>query len=76
MLNWSAEKLSEVAHVGISTIWRAEKDDGPVKMTSANRHAVQAVLEQGGVEFISENGGGAGVRMKTPQSSAKGSANA
>jgi hypothetical protein len=28
------------------------------------RHAVQRALEKAGVEFIAENGGGAGVRMK------------
>jgi hypothetical protein len=64
LLNWPAEKLAEASRVGISTIWRAEGVDGPVRMTSANRHAVQAALEQAGIEFIPENGGGAGVRMK------------
>jgi hypothetical protein len=52
--------------VGISTIWRAEAADGPVRMTSANKQAVQAAIEQAGVQFIPENGGGAGVRMRVP----------
>jgi hypothetical protein len=67
LLGISAEKLSEVSRVGISTVWRAEKADGPVRMTAANEHALRSVLEQAGVEFIAENGGGAGVRMKTPE---------
>jgi hypothetical protein len=35
-------------------------------MTAANSLAVRRALEAAGVEFIEENGGGAGVRLRTP----------
>ena len=50
-------------HSGVhrNTITRAETDaTGPGYATSA----IQACLEAAGVEFIAENGGGAGVRLR------------
>ena len=35
-------------------------------MTAANNLAVRRALEAAGVEFIDENGGGPGVRLKKP----------
>ena len=35
-------------------------------MTSANELALKRVLEAAGVEFIDENGGGPGVRLRSP----------
>jgi hypothetical protein len=35
-------------------------------MTAANDLAVRRALEVAGVEFIDENGGGAGVRLRMP----------
>jgi hypothetical protein len=40
-------------------------------MTAANDLAVRRALEMAGVEFIDENGGGAGVRLKKPHQAAK-----
>jgi len=64
ILRWRAIDLAEKAGVNLSTIQRAEKADGPVPMMPANEKAVQQALEVGGVEFIPENGGGAGVRLR------------
>jgi hypothetical protein len=36
-------------------------------MTTANDSAVRRTLEAAGVEFIDENGGGPGVRLRTRQ---------
>jgi hypothetical protein len=36
-------------------------------MTAANNLAVRRALEAAGVEFINENGGGAGVRFREPR---------
>jgi hypothetical protein len=36
-------------------------------MTAANDLAVRAALDAAGVEFIDENGGGPGVRLKKPK---------
>jgi hypothetical protein len=35
-------------------------------MTAANDLAVRHALEAAGIEFIDENGGGPGVRLKNP----------
>ena len=43
---------------------RAEANDGPPTLTAANMDAIRRALEEAGVEFIPENGGGAGVRMR------------
>jgi hypothetical protein len=51
-----------------SVIRRAELSDGETSMTAANDLAVRRALEIAGVEFIDENGGGPGVRLrKLPQ---------
>ncbi len=64
MVRWRAIELAERAGVGLSTVQRAEGQNGPVTMIRANADALQRALEAAGVEFIPENGGGAGVRMK------------
>ena len=65
MLGWSASHLVSQSRVSLATIQRAEREDGPVRMTAANVGSIQRALEDAGVEFIPENGGGAGVRMKS-----------
>ncbi len=64
LLGWSAAKLAEMSKVGVATIRRVEPVDGPVSMIPSTAEAVRRALENGGVEFIPENGGGAGVRMR------------
>ncbi len=66
MLGWSAGQLAAASKVSLATIQRAEKEDGPVRMTAANIEVIRRTLETAGVEFISENGGGAGVRLQKP----------
>jgi len=64
IVRWKAVELAEKAGVGLSTVQRAEQGDGPVTMMRANMDAIRRALEAGGVEFIQENGGGAGVRLR------------
>jgi hypothetical protein len=45
-------------------IRRAELADSETSMTAANDLAVRRALEAAGVEFIDENGGGPGVRLR------------
>jgi hypothetical protein len=61
---WSAEDLAQQSAIGVTTIRRAELADGETSMTAANDLAVRRALELAGVEFIDENGGGAGVRLR------------
>jgi hypothetical protein len=63
LLRWSAVDLAREAKLGVATIRRAELIDGPVQTTAANAAAIRAALEAAGVSFISENGGGIGVRL-------------
>ena len=48
----------------VATIRRAELTDDETSMTAANDLAVRRALEAAGVEFIDENGGGLGVRLR------------
>jgi hypothetical protein len=52
---------------------RAELSDSETSITVANDLAVRRALEMAGVEFIDENGGGAGVRLRkrSPEKSRK-----
>lgn len=66
LLRWRAQDLADKANVGIATIQRAEKEDGPVAMIPSTADAVRRVLEAAGISFIPENGKGAGVRLRKP----------
>lgn len=59
-VGWSARELAEKANLGLSTVQRIEAGGS---ITPANRDAIQRTLEAAGVQFIPENGGGAGVRL-------------
>jgi len=50
--------------VGLTTIRRAELAEGKTSMTAANDSSLRRALEDAGIEFIDENGGGPGVRLK------------
>lgn len=64
MLDWSQKDLAERSGVSIPTIARLETVDGPIGGRSNTATAIRTALEFAGVEFIDENGGGAGVRLK------------
>jgi ribosome-binding protein aMBF1 (putative translation factor) len=68
LLNWSAVDLAQNSSVGVNTIRRAEVAKERTSLTVANDLAIRRALEFAGVEFIDENGGGPGVRLrKHPQ---------
>jgi transcriptional regulator with XRE-family HTH domain len=52
------------AKAGLSTMTVTRFENGHSPGSLATQNALKAVLESGGVEFIPENGGGAGVRLK------------
>jgi hypothetical protein len=64
LLRWSALDLAREAALGLATIRRAELAERTTSMTAANDLAVRRALEAAGVEFIDENGGGPGVRLR------------
>src|SRR5437879_6530881 len=66
LIRWTAEDLSRHSAVSLRTIRRAELAENETAMTAANDIAVRRALESAGVEFIDENGGGPGVRLRKP----------
>jgi hypothetical protein len=68
LLKWSAADLARRASLGVNTIGRAELADYVTSLTTANELAIRRALENAGVEFIDENGGGPGVRLRKPPS--------
>ena len=69
ILDMTQPKLAAAAGLGLSTIVDFEKQRRPV-----SKDAIRAIcnaLERAGIEFIQENGGGAGVRLRKRQGSKK-----
>ena len=50
--------------VSVTTIRRAELMPSATALTRVNDDVIREALEQAGVEFIDENGGGPGVRLR------------
>jgi transcriptional regulator with XRE-family HTH domain len=68
LVRWSAEDLARTTTLSVTTIRRAELQDSETSLTSANDRGIRQALESAGVEFIDENGGGPGVRLRKGQS--------
>lgn len=65
LIEWSQQELADRSGVSLPTIKRMEKV-GPGRSAGDTIAAVQSTLEAAGVQFIAENGGGAGVRLAKP----------
>jgi transcriptional regulator with XRE-family HTH domain len=63
LLGWSQTQLADRAGLSLPTVKRVEAESGP-RVSDAARYALQRALESGGIEFIDENGGGPGVRLR------------
>ena len=63
MAELDQRQLAASSGVSLPTIQRMEKL-GPGRSSAANVDAVERALETAGVQFIDENGGGPGVRLK------------
>jgi predicted transcriptional regulator len=66
LLGWSQERLAAAANVSIPTIKRLEAQDGQLGGRTDTGDKIRTALENIGIEFIDENGGGVGVRLKRP----------
>jgi hypothetical protein len=64
LLRWSADDLARESALGVNTIRRAELAEDETSMTAANDLAVRRAFETAGIQFIDENGGGPGVRLR------------
>jgi hypothetical protein len=66
LIRWSAQDLADHCAVSVTTIRRAELMPSTTALTRVNDYAIRRALEAAGVEFIDENGGGPGVRLRAP----------
>lgn len=63
-LGLGVREVAEAAKVSPDTVVRLERGEALRERTV---DAIRAALEAAGVEFIAENGGGAGVRLRKMQ---------
>ena len=64
-VDWDQRHLAEASGLSLPTIQRMEGSSGEVRGSYQNVLKVRHALESAGVEFIEENGGGPGVRLKS-----------
>ncbi len=72
LLDWSREQLVDASMVGLRTVVDFER--GAREPRRVTLDALRRALEKAGIEFIAENGGGPGVRLR--KGGAKGDPNA
>jgi transcriptional regulator with XRE-family HTH domain len=64
LLGMTQAKLAELAGISTTGLNNIERGSDPKASTL---RAITAALEEAGVQFIPENGGGAGVRLAKPR---------
>ena len=65
LLAWSQQELAQRARVGVVTVHQLEA--GVSQPRRATLEVIRRAFEVAGVEFIDENGGGPGVRLRRRQ---------
>ena len=64
LLGWSQADLARHSSVSEPTIARIESADGELGGREDTERKIRLAIEKAGIEFIMENGGGAGVRLR------------
>ena len=67
LLGWSQADLAERSGVSEPTVARLESVDGELGGREGTTHKIRAAIESAGIQFIDENGGGPGVRLRKPR---------
>ncbi len=67
LVGWSQEELALAAGISLPTIKRLESAEGWLGGRETTAQKIQAALEKEGIQFIGENGGGPGVRLRKRQ---------
>ena len=62
LLEWSQQELANRAEVGVVTVHQLEASISQPRR--ATLQAIRGAFEMAGVQFIDENGGGPGVRLR------------
>jgi predicted transcriptional regulator len=65
LLDWSQQELAKRAEVGVVTIRQVEA--GMTEPRKATLTVIRQAFENAGIDFIDENGGGPGVRLRKRQ---------
>ena len=63
LLRWEQKDLAEASGVSLPSIKRLETQPGELGAQARTIEAIVHALKKAGIEFIPENGGGAGVRL-------------
>jgi predicted transcriptional regulator len=71
LVGWSQDDLAKHSGVSAPTVKRLEAAEGEIGGRVETGQALVAALREAGVEFIPENGGGAGVRLAKRQRRSK-----
>jgi transcriptional regulator with XRE-family HTH domain len=66
LLRWEQQTLCDASKVSLATIKNIERKPGVATGNAPTLTAIIRAIEQAGIEFVAENGGGAGVRFKKP----------
>lgn len=64
LVRWEQKDLAEASGVSLPTIKRLEAKPGELGAHGPTVSALRNALEAAGLEFIPENGGGAGIRFR------------
>jgi hypothetical protein len=64
LLRWEQRELAEASGVPLPTIKALEAKPGPIGAYARTVDALLAAFEAAGVQFIPQNGGGPGVRLR------------
>ncbi|UVF22847.1 helix-turn-helix domain-containing protein (plasmid) [Microvirga terrae] len=64
LLGWQQADLSEASGIPKPTVSAFETKDESARMSTMNNKAAIEAFEKAGLEFIPENGGGAGMRFR------------
>jgi transcriptional regulator with XRE-family HTH domain len=62
LLDWTQQELADAAKIGVATVRLFE--GGETETRQATLVVLRQAFEVAGVEFIDENGGGPGVRLR------------
>src|SRR5256885_9694372 len=64
LLGWSQADLARESRISEPTIARLESSEGPLGGRPDTGEKLRTALQNGGIEFLNENDGGPGVRLK------------
>ena len=64
LLGWSQADLAEMSGVSEPTIARLESAEGDLGGREGTAEKIRKAIENAGIEFIDENGGGPGLRLR------------